>query len=218
METSGGPPKFNPKDTLRKTVAAGRNFLTKRGASQNSQQTQMESEQADPAKLEAYIETGIDFIRQGDYRRSINHFINEETRDISSAYIVDSDVSDEEAAKIADILAGKSYPYPLRIGNIDTSLNPKAKIPEQLYHNIALVGAEEWLHRLFDLKGKDTLPGRDIDPNSTHVEEQLLAGYFYDHNVPMTDEFLNRYGRRTWLDKYIKSKNNNFASFLARDL
>lgn len=64
-----------------------------------------------------------------------------------------------------------------------------SQIPTVLYHNIALLYCEEWLHILQFLRGNQPIAGyknNEID----------VAAYLQNQGVPLTDEFLARYQRR----------------------
>ncbi len=156
--------------------------------------------------LEEFIERGLEYIKQGDYKQAIKYFRN---KDIAKAvgfiygdarsYIVTKNQSPEG---IEYLLFGSgldsSFMHittPPKISLADVSVlqssgGPTVELPEYVFHNVALVHAEEWLHGLQFLKGKPIAGFEDPDID--------VAFYLRNHAVPLTESFLKDYGRNNY--------------------
>lgn len=70
------------------------------------------------------------------------------------------------------------------------------ELPPALWHEIALIYMEEWVHLLQEISGSllTDAPDSEID----------VANFFEIHGIPMTEAFLERYHRGEYLEKKKK--------------
>ncbi len=64
---------------------------------------------------------------------------------------------------------------------------------EAIFHDVALLAAEEWIHALRFKKGIDAHSETVDGPN---VDEAQVALYMLQKGVPLTERFLTQYDRR----------------------
>jgi hypothetical protein len=161
---------------------------------------------------EAYIHTGLEAIIAGDYKKAIGIFSesdaaseNAERAGFTLDYrpkIVNVPNNLDEAQTAVWIAGNNSWfksPDRGGAGVIQTSnirFNPggiiSLSLDREIYQNIALLNAEEWIHSLQYLKGEIPLGDK---------EEIGVAKYLLDKGVPLTPRFLELYGRRQALQK-----------------
>lgn len=151
------------------------------------------------AVIRTHVEQGLEMIKKGNYEQAMTHFGNQSmmknaglTNRAARTLFLSRDVGYDEVSTISDIIGGESmFYYPQ--GGYQPSLKVSSylnmgnyNIPEELVHNVALIGAEEWTHALQYYGG--SLAGFG-DP------ELDVAAYFYNEGVPLTQDWLSRYGR-----------------------
>lgn len=170
-----------------------RRFLPKNQPKRKPQEQFVSPEKTN--QLEAYIKDGLGLIKEGKFQEAIDYFKNTKMAESSGidydpaakTGIIAEAPTIEEAREIADTLAKHSHSDPIKI--VDVFAEDLVQVPEELYHNLALVAAEEWTHELLRRKGyRDNLPS---EPDT----EIIVTKYFYDQGVPLTEAFLDRYNR-----------------------
>lgn len=163
--------------------------------------------------LESYIESGLNQIRQKNYRGAISHYLNEQEAERfgfritpSSGWIIDEYPTGEMVEELIHFTAvhshtnaGSGKVYKITIAYIDFWPNTETptdqetlEFPEIILQNWALVAAEEWIH---------VRQSRHSPRMSVLDKEIDVADYLIKQGIPLTAHFLNRYGRRNILQQ-----------------
>ncbi len=169
--------------------------------------------------LESHIGKGLDAIKSGDYKIAISLFSDSEAArqaglsyedKPSLALVKRTPQNEEDVNKIIDVVGSQSW------FNEPTAEKPTASIktstvfvlepgmygvtepviltPEvekTIYHNVALLNAEEWIHALRSKQGTEL--------EDTELDEAGVALYLLQKGVPLTDRFLDQYNRKKHL-------------------
>lgn len=172
-------------------------------------ETPASHDQVQVAAFERYANQGGRLIVDGKYAEAIRHFRNKEEAEkaglhftLSRELFVDA-VSPENVESYSNIVAMNSWflfdgrritPSGVsimgrKLNDIpDEQMNPAVK---NLAHEVALVHMEEFLHGLQFLRGQ---------PLAGFVDSEVdVASYMQRNGIPLTDAFLRRYDRGTFL-------------------
>lgn len=168
-------------------------------------------------RLREFIDTGLELVRQGRYLEGRRFFFNRKMAESVGLYWGPKAVSfnrvpsEDEVKQAVDIMASYSHSNSGTINIADFAF-PGAttsdryedtinQLPPSMLHNLSLIAAEEWIHGLQYLQ-------HGQDPNKVNLlqEEIEVAVYLKDRKVPMTDEFLDRYGRRQVLKSDLEDQ------------
>ena len=173
-----------------------------------------ETSEFEPTKdLEEFINQALELIKQGRYKEAIEYMRNLQLAsqlgfvfDLAPTVVfLNRSPRPEELASLAYNVArhchfqenkptGKPLLTLSTVSQLPSHvLKEPVIIPDEIYHNISLAHAEEWLHGLQYLRN-GPLTGVESD-------EIDVAIYLQQKEVPMTREFLDRYGRREALTK-----------------
>jgi len=182
-------------------------------------------EQKGITDLEKYIETGLQAIKKGDYETAISIFSKPKAAqsaglDIEESIGVLITGTPQDKAEAQGIISevglrtrfnrsedGKDgiiktgYVIIATPGMADYE-GPVALTPamrELIFHNVALINAEEWIHALRFKQGIDILTD-NVDSHSD-TDETEVALYLLQKGVPLTERFLRQYNRRDNLRK-----------------
>lgn len=158
--------------------------------------------------LEQFIQAGLKLIKVGSYTEAMRHFYKQELAKLFG-YTIEPIVlsvsripSEEELPRLCDALATLAtrveeksvltIPQLVLVGitSLEEAERFNAALPQRLHQNQTLLAAEEWIHLLQHAKGGDQADS-----------EIGVAKYLRDHQVPLTDEFLARYGRKETLEQ-----------------
>ncbi|MBI2074830.1 MAG: hypothetical protein HYT83_03285 [Candidatus Levybacteria bacterium] len=198
-------------------------------------------------QLEEFIQVGMNLIKAGEHERSIRFFQNPSTAqrlgfNLDVHLLYEAPELIERVTKVITLPAGidavindcanNSWFYP-KDKNTSMSTIKLAfpliadPFPSELAHNIALLHAEEWLHALQLLKGEKPLDNNIIalglDPNSRKVNfrEVDVALYLHKNGIPLTPQFLGRYGgeraRAIYGDRYLDYINPEYKIVSVKD-
>lgn len=154
--------------------------------------------------LEGFLEDAGMLIRRGRYKQAVTFLRNPvvaktlgfEFDEDSRSFLVPENPDEDGIKKLSASLAMNSgFDYgPNKTGKIkvaDVYAVPpkpgerKREIPPEVWHEVALIHIEEWIHGLQHLKGK-TLT--DVEDREKDVAEYLLQ-----KNVPMTKNFSQKH-------------------------
>lgn len=168
-------------------------------------------------RLEEFIQVGLTFLKAGEHERAIRFFtspdmasrmgfaFNEDPR----VWILQNTPSREDVERIVSFCADESSfdpmsslirkETPLLTLSAAQRASPDIAIPTELSHNIALLHAEEWLHGLQFLRGENNpldegIANLSLDPNKVNIREVDVALFLHKNGVPLTSQFLGRYG------------------------
>lgn len=173
-------------------------------------ETEQPAPQEKLAQLEKFIASGLDLIKRGQFEAAIKHFNNPQLAENFGLEISPSPrrkvllktLEPSHLRALADFLASASHFNTRGDGKITLVLSgiatlnevpeelrgrPLVEVPPLLYHEIALLHAEEWLHALQHFRQSPLAGGED--------SEKDVAHYLNQNGVPMTKAFLARYGR-----------------------
>lgn len=164
-------------------------------------------------RLAAYIDQGLELIRQGKFEDAQTHFRDSgQARDLGvnlssgrsrpvNRLMTDEDVIREAREVGANswhtygtVMIGEYYP----ITSTTFEEHPELYDPKFVHkfkYEMALTHAEEWLHDLQDKSGKPLTENAADD-------EADVAAYFYKHGLTLSADFLTRYKSR--MDWYLK--------------
>lgn len=157
--------------------------------------------------IEQLVDTGVILIKQGKYKEAFDLFKNQELATklgitLSASRVkITNKVPDVNTVidGLANIMASNSW-YHLDSksidisdvliitgNNVDYKFFEHGEYPQELMHEMALVGLEEWLHALQD-KNRRPLVGIDN-------EEIDVAKYMLERGIKLTNDYLLRYDR-----------------------
>jgi hypothetical protein len=181
------------------------------------------SEERKIDNFEQYIETGLEAIKQRDYQRAISVFSRPEAAEQvglvydspETVFLTEAPQDEKHAHGIISNVGTHSWFEPAKNGgkgviktahvgiappqwrkdNSPIILSPTMN--ELIFHNVALLNAEEWIHALRFKRGID-IPS-DSATGSSDVDEAQVALYMLQKGVPLTERFLTQYGRRDQL-------------------
>lgn len=175
-------------------------------------------------ELESHIGKGFDAIKSHDFHGAIDIFSNESAArsfgfvlDKGGVLIVKHPPSTYESTRrIIDTVASHSWFHSPRDGSdlgtieiagvfpFDVEKRKPVKLPPEteklIFHNVALMNAEEWVHALRFRQGIE--PVEEIGELLGARNEAEVAAYMLSKGVPLTREFLDRYNRRSNLIKF----------------
>lgn len=155
-------------------------------------------------RLEAFIQEGLQLMRDGNFDRAVSHFENKDVARILRFQLtfgrgasVSRIPTAEDIGNISDIIAMDSLNENISEGEIGSikmgTIRIEDSVPDSvkqvLNHEVALVHAEEWIHALQSLKG----PLAGIEDH----EIDVLA-YYLQQGVPITQNFIYRHDRYEW--------------------
>ncbi len=171
--------------------------------------------------FERYIQTGLEAIKQGNYEAAFSIFSQPEAaqkvgleydengaslaitgplRDLNDAQAIIHDIAnnswfdpptEHKSGKIR-IAHIEIAPPEMSEGQKSVVLAPEMR--ELIFHNVALLNAEEWIHALRFKQGIDI--HSDSIEKASDLDEAQVALYMLQHGVPLTERFLTQYGRR----------------------
>jgi len=181
------------------------------------------SEERKVDNFERHIQTGLEAIKQKDYQRAISVFSRPEAAEQSgfvydtpeTVFLTETPQDEKRAHRIISDVGVHSWFEPAKAGGkgvIKTAhigiapsqwrkddspivLNPTMN--GLIFHNVALLNAEEWIHALRFKQGID-VPS-DKATGSSNVDEAQVALYMFKQGVPLTERFLTQYNRRDQL-------------------
>lgn len=166
------------------------------------------------ARFTSYIDQGGVLIKEGKFSDAMEHFQNADELAVIGKHLDPSprtiftqvQPKPERYASLADQVA--SYSWSKEGGMVEIStihyfaIEPEGthmkQLPPELAHEIALIHMEEWLHCLQDIL-QASLTGQKSHGLDAH--EIDIAVYMKKHDIPMTEAFLRRYGRKEALAK-----------------
>lgn len=155
-----------------------------------------------PDQVERYIDLAGDQLKRGEYEAAIEllrdksrieefglHFSEGSSRIL----VLKKAVTDDEIGKLSNRMAANSM-FRTQAKTLDISyfFPMNVEVPNELYHEAALIHMEEWLHALQLQIG--TLTGeKDIESD--------VALYMKHQQIPMTKAFLARYNREEAINR-----------------
>lgn len=169
-------------------------------------------EETKTKRAESFVLRGLESIKSGDYQAAIDHFRNKDkARELGLTYrsedakaiqimrpVQEGDIRylQDELAKASkvDLTSGTIKPSSFFPVIFENGKEVVFEVPTELRHEEALLQAEEWLHGVQYLNEGKTLTG------AADVETDI-AIYLHNNDVPMTEAFLDRYGRREAIQK-----------------
>ena len=171
------------------------------------------SEEKKTDNLERHIKTGLEAIRQGDYRRAISVFSQSDAADRAgliydspeTVFLTNTPRDEQSAHRIISNVGRLSWFEPPKDGGrgvIKTAqvgvappqwrkdsspivLSPAMN--ELIFHNVALLNAEEWIHALRFKQGVD-IPSDNLT-DASDADEAQVALYMLKQGVPLTERF-----------------------------
>lgn len=162
------------------------------------------------AGFTTYIDQGGLLIKDGKYAEAMNHFKNaKELAKVGRRFALPREKITMEPPKpenfrsLVNFVAANSWSKAngsVELSNIlyvkrspEDSNIQVLPLPRELQHDIALIYLEEWLHCLQDIQGTRFTGQWD--------HEIDVAVYMKKHDIPMTEAFLDKYGRKEALAK-----------------
>lgn len=159
------------------------------------------------AYLRNFIGKAIELGKAGRWKDTISHLANKavaeavglEYEDDTRTWMLWKKPSPEEVEELSDAIADNSeFKHPgkgsIKTANVATP-PPKAtrgipvEIPDTLWHEVALIHLEEWLHALQQISKKFLIGSQDY--------EKDVCDYLKQNGVALTNTFLRRNGRKT---------------------
>lgn len=148
------------------------------------------------ANLAKHIDHGVQLLQTSQWQAAVNYLstaAHAESAGIylnrSSGYVISQTPPDNQIPSIANFTACRSfYWYDSNTINVCGLTAPTPElIPQKLWHEVALIHMEEWLHA-YQNATKTPLVS---DPN----HEIDVAQYLLSQNITLTDTYLARYDR-----------------------
>ncbi|MBI2631368.1 hypothetical protein HYW73_04150 [Candidatus Nomurabacteria bacterium] len=174
-------------------------------------------------KIENYIKKGLQLIRQGLYKEAEDHFNNYENSLQIGIYTgqgehqtIESLLSREQLNAILYRIVQKSRPTELpAYGTVNWPKEmdemPELYSPElvrEFKYEIALICAEEWIHKLQRCMGVPTAGEKN--------DEVDIAAYLDKEGFCLSDHFVTRYGERAdWFVKKHPEREKSVREFEA---
>jgi hypothetical protein len=180
------------------------------------------SEEKKIDNFERYICTGLEAIRKRDYQGATKIFSQPGAAEKvglmytpgTVVFLTDTPKSKAEVDAIVHDVANNSWFNPpsehgrgkikiaqVEIAPLEATVDhrPIPQSPElnAIFHDVALLNAEEWIHALRFKKGIDI--HSDSLTSASDLDEAQVALYLLQHNVPLTERFLTQYSRRNQL-------------------
>ncbi|HZJ18488.1 MAG TPA: hypothetical protein VFD45_02635 [Patescibacteria group bacterium] len=173
------------------------------------------TEQSKPplaVEAEKFVVEGLRFIKKGEFGKAMLFFRNpQKARRLGLSFeeesrikVIDGIMTKEKEAealkfciqnseyKNGDSKIGK--PSLIRIARLYTR-DLGGRLPKTLWHELALISAEEWTHALQDIRGEPLAGEKD--------NELDVLAYFAQQGIPLTKSFLARHERKDSLVKTV---------------